>query len=115
MYKSPIDIIVSDMYKRFTEQQNGMICDAVAKAKVVVDKDELIKALKYDRDQYDKGFKDAVDSIVHCRDCKHNVANWQHDELDETDYTDIVCDYFMTDGMRPNDFCSCGERKGADK
>ena len=52
-----------------------------------------------------------VVEVVRCRDCKHNVANWKHDELDGTDYTDIVCDYFMTDGMYPNDYCSYGERK----
>ena len=53
---------------------------------------------------------DAV-QVVRCKDCKHNVANWEHDELDMTDYTDIVCDFFMTDGMSPNDFCSHGERR----
>ena len=51
-----------------------------------------------------------VVEVVRCRDCKHNVANWQHDELDIEDYTDIVCDYFMTDGMEANDYCSRGER-----
>ena len=51
-----------------------------------------------------------VVEVVRCRDCKHNVANWQHDELDIGDYTDIVCDYFMTDGMEANDYCSYGER-----
>lgn len=49
--------------------------------------------------------------VVRCRDCKHNVANWDHDELDVTDYTDITCDFFMTDGMEPDDFCSHGERR----
>ena len=52
-----------------------------------------------------------VVEVVRCKDCKHNVANWNHDELDETDYTDIVCDYFMTDGLNPDDFCNYGERK----
>lgn len=58
----------------------------------------------------------AVDAVpvVRCRDCKHNVENWNHDELDVTDYTDITCDFFMTDGMQPDDFCSCGERKDGD-
>ena len=51
-----------------------------------------------------------VVEVVRCKDCKHNVANWQHDELDIGDYTDIVCDYFMTDGMEANDYCSHGER-----
>ena len=46
--------------------------------------------------------------VVHCKDCKYNVANRQQDPLDITDYTDIVCDYFMTDGMKADDFCSKG-------
>ena len=46
--------------------------------------------------------------IVYCKDCKYNVANSKHDPLDITDYTDITCEYFMTDGMSPNDFCSQG-------
>lgn len=49
--------------------------------------------------------------VVRCKDCKYNVANWQHDEDDGTDYTDIVCDYWMSDGLEPDkDFCSKGER-----
>lgn len=58
---------------------------------------------------------DDLESVVRCKDCIHNVANWNHDELDETDYTDITCDFFMTDGMEPNDYCSYGvlkEREG---
>lgn len=48
--------------------------------------------------------------IVRCKDCKHNCSNWEHDSGDITDYTDITCDYFMTDGMSPCDYCSRGER-----
>ena len=48
-------------------------------------------------------------TVVRCKDCKYNVANMEKDPLDMTDYTDIVCAYFMTDGMEANDFCSKGE------
>lgn len=54
---------------------------------------------------------DAV-PVVRCKDCIHNVANWQHEELDITDYTDITCDYYMTDGQHPNDYCSRGKKEG---
>jgi hypothetical protein len=62
-------------------------------------------------------FKDKANfvEVVRCKDCKHNVANWHHDELDATDYTDITCDYFMTDGMHPNDFCSYGEKRSEEE
>ena len=46
--------------------------------------------------------------FVYCKDCKYNVANSKHEPLDITDYTDITCEYFMTDGMSSNDFCSQG-------
>ena len=62
---------------------------------------------------YCKAFKDRTNvvEVVRCKDCKHNVANKEHDPLDITDYTDIVCDYWMNDGNLPDDFCSYGERK----
>ena len=47
--------------------------------------------------------------VVRCKNCKYNVANMEKDPLDMTDYTDIVCSYFMTDGMEPYDFCSKGK------
>ena len=51
--------------------------------------------------------------VIRCRDCKHNVANKKIDPLDITDYSgeDIVCDYFMTDGLDSKDYCSHAERK----
>lgn len=53
-----------------------------------------------------------VEEVIRCENCSHNVANKVIDELDETDYSgkDIVCDYFMVDGMNPTDYCSHGER-----
>lgn len=50
--------------------------------------------------------------VVRCKYCKFNVANMEKDPLDITDYSgdDIVCSYFMTDGLDPNDYCSQGKR-----
>lgn len=50
---------------------------------------------------------DAVE-VVRCKDCRFNVVNMENDPLDATDYSDITCSYFMTDGMEPDDFCSRG-------
>ena len=52
-----------------------------------------------------------VAEVVRCKDCGFNVSNMQKDPLDITDYLgdDIVCSYFMTDGMHPNDYCSRGK------
>ena len=55
-YKSPIEIIQAQM--RF-EQENG-IYKAIQEQGINVDKDELIRALKYDRAQYEKGYQDGL-------------------------------------------------------
>ena len=54
LYQSPIEIIMQEMHTQF----DGEIFKATQTFGVNVDKDELIKALQYDRDQYDKGFAD---------------------------------------------------------
>ena len=62
-----------------------------------------------------KNFKNKADlvEVVRCSECRFNVANMEKDEYDTTDYSgeDIVCSYFMTDGMLPDDFCSYGKRR----
>lgn len=58
MYESPIEIIKGAFT---TECENGVMT-AVQKYGVNVDKEELIKALNYDREQYRKGFEDGVQS-----------------------------------------------------
>lgn len=47
-----------------------------------------------------------VAPVVRCKDCIHKVRTSDGENNPE----DIVCDYFMTDGMDSNDFCSYGER-----
>lgn len=54
MYESPINIILGDMQVSFDNE----IVKAVRKYDVSVDKDELIKAMSYDRNQYEKGYED---------------------------------------------------------
>lgn len=54
MYKSPIDII----YGQMETQLEGTIMRAVQNVHVNVDKGELLKALQYDRGQYEKGYAD---------------------------------------------------------
>ena len=58
MYKSPIEIIISDMHMKFAESFEQKIVQAIQDIEIHIDKDELIKALKYDRDQYEKGYAD---------------------------------------------------------
>lgn len=63
-YESPISMITEQLAMNIAKQTDDGVCEAVAKIGIVVDKDELVKALQYDRGQYDKGyvkgFNDAV-------------------------------------------------------
>ena len=56
MYKSPIETT----YETLRIEQENNILKAVQNVGVNVDKDELVKALQYDRNQYDKGYKDGA-------------------------------------------------------
>lgn len=56
MYKSPIEIIQGQMQT----QLEGEILRAVQQVGVNVDKAELLRALNYDRQQYEKGYADAM-------------------------------------------------------
>ena len=63
MYNSPLEIINSltnDMARKIGTETDNMIMEAVYNVAVNVDKAELIKALEYDRDQYEKGYRDGL-------------------------------------------------------
>ena len=65
MYESPIwitsQVIIKDNTKDAAEDVNNGFVQAIQKAvNFHVDKIEIEKALKYDRDQYDKGYADAL-------------------------------------------------------
>ena len=54
MYESPIGVI----YGEITTSIENEIYKAVQDVGILVNKEELLKALQYDRDQYDKGYLD---------------------------------------------------------
>ena len=58
MYKSPIQLVTDDINYAMRAKIDENIYQAVLRCDVAVDKDELIKALTYDREQYDKGYSD---------------------------------------------------------
>ena len=84
-------------------QLEGDVFRTVHNYGINVDKEELLRALAYDRDQYDKGYNDghraAMDSIVRCKDCRWYLE-------------DVGWCYEMSTDMCENDFCNYGERKG---
>jgi len=58
-YKSPIDIIYGDIQMKVERE----VVKAIQSCKIDIDKDELIKALNYDREQYKAGYEDALKEI----------------------------------------------------
>lgn len=99
MYQGPIRLI----YREAQQQIENSVLTAVQKIGVDVDKDELLRALAYDRWQYEKGRADALESIVRCKDCK-----W-HDTADCP-----LCEVF--DPSSPDDwYCAEGKRRDDDE
>jgi len=96
-YESPIDLIISEMNMRM----DGEIFKAVQNVGVNVERDELIKALAYDRDQYQKGYNDRDSEIVRCKDCKLQECEGRNGM--------IVCD-ITGESHQPDWFCADGER-----
>lgn len=60
MYESPINQILVEM--KITYENECM--KAVQSVGFDVNKEELLKALQYDRNQYDKGYADAIQEFV---------------------------------------------------
>lgn len=55
-YKSPINIVSSALRN---EVENNIL-KSIINIGIDIDKDEFVKALQYDRNQYEKGFSDAT-------------------------------------------------------
>lgn len=74
MYESPIEMFsVTDYARHIDEQIERVVYEAITKVGINVNKEELIKALQYDRDQYAKGYADGLNErpeVVRCKDCK---------------------------------------------
>ena len=56
-YESPIRLIIEQIASDISKKTDETIYEVICRTGVVVDKDELIKALEYDRDQYEKGYR----------------------------------------------------------
>ena len=58
MYESPIELLFTDIQNQIIKQQDEQIYKAVLHFVPNVNREELLRALKYDRGQYDKGYAD---------------------------------------------------------
>ena len=61
-YKSPIEVVVDEMHSQMVCDYENGIMKAIQRYNINVDKEELIKALQYDRQQYEKGYQDGLNA-----------------------------------------------------
>ena len=118
MYESPIKIIestIDSIYKDIVKKKDDAIFAEIQSSfGVDLDRDELIRALQYDRDQYNKGYddgkRDAMAELVRCENC---IYRSQY--ADENG--NYKCGGILTEDeetalmVKPDFFCAYGERK----
>ena len=64
MYESPITLVEQKLHTAISEKRDDYILATIEKTlDCEVDKEELIKALNYDRNQYEKGFRDGCNEM----------------------------------------------------
>lgn len=73
MYVSPIEKIYGDIQSQMIENdENLLMCSVTQSIGYKVDKDELIKALQYDRHQYEQGYYDGAHMVM----TEENLVDW---------------------------------------
>lgn len=110
-YESPIELLIADIQHQIVEQQDEQIYQAVMEVIPNINREELLKALKYDRDQYDRGYEDGKrDAVVHAR--------WEWRDLIGDGCSLMLCcsNCLETRGARETaKFCpECGAKMDAD-
>lgn len=110
MYESPIEVFTRKIVQDIEERIDGVIFKECVRVGVNVNKDELIKALRYDRGQYDCGYADGRAArdreIVRCKDCKY-LAHFDDEEIA------LWCGVWANETSE-DCFCKWGERKESD-
>ena len=64
MYESPIEKIYGELQTQMIQEDENMVMKAIREVGITVDKEELIKALQYDRKQYTKGYEDGKNEVL---------------------------------------------------
>lgn len=80
MYENPINLIVNDINNRFVEErENKIMCEIQQQMHIDIDKDELVRALQYDRQQYEKGYLDGMHYVL----TEENIVDWMAEYIKE--------------------------------
>jgi hypothetical protein len=102
-YKSPISIAFKETTTKLEQDIINNVYTAVMEYGIDVDKEELLKALKYDRGQYEegysKGYCTAKSEVVRCKDCAVPHNKW------------TGCPHLNGLIPPPDHYCAKGERK----
>lgn len=93
MYKSPIEKIYGELQTQMVQEDENMVMKTIRKIGVNVDKEELIKALNYDRNQYSKGYNDG----------KNDVLDKIRAEIEEKYGNYNICEWFEDYDYEEND------------
>lgn len=78
MYENPITMVQRTISEQMRKQEDKYICEIEQEVGFHIDKQELIRALNYDRKQYEKGFADGrffgirevKSKLVHLKQCQ---------------------------------------------
>lgn len=88
MYESPIETYYfNDIHYKITQDAEETIYECVAQIGLSINKKELIKALNYDRNQYNKGYNDALDEV------REKIAFMSGDAKTVSDVLNILEEY----------------------
>ena len=96
-YESPITAIYEQIANQIKQDADDrLMAEVKMKVDIDVDKDELIKALNYDRHQYEKGRDDAIEVLKPM--CRYLGKCMSHPEISREYYD--YCDLYRED-------CNC--------
>lgn len=104
-YKSPIAMYESSAYELMDKMEDGIICEVRKTIGYNIDKARLVGALKYDREQYDKGYQDGKHAAYTEIESK-KIGHWVC--LDD-DYLAYGCSECKCVSLRESKYCpECG-------
>lgn len=89
MWESPINVMeIQDSFvSEIKEKTEEMVFTEIKRIGINVDKEELIKALQYDREQYSKGYSDGyakgIDDLV------NGLLNWKSQDEEYKSFSDV--------------------------
>ena len=103
MYESPISM-EKRVRQNIRESVDGKIYEAVLDVDVHVNRDELLRALRYDRDQYAKGYEDGK------RDAERH-GRWIYQEDDDLFEAWVDCSVCHISTLGETPYCpNCGAK-----